>query len=179
MDFGILNGIQNSLKNPFFDWIMPIFSFLGENGAIWLIIGIVMVCFKKTRSYGVLLLISMAFVFVTGELVIKNLVGRVRPCNVPGTEINMLVPKPRGFSFPSGHSSSSFAAAVIIFIWDRRFGIAALCLAFCIAFSRMYLYVHFPSDVLVGSLWGIAGALIVYLIYKKFYLKERDLREKK
>lgn len=172
MEFGILNFIQDNLRSPVMDVIMPWLSYIGENGLIWIVICIAMLFFKKSRRFGVLALIALSFVFVVGELGVKNIVERVRPCNVPGVNIDMLVEKPSSFSFPSGHSSSSFAVATIIFIWDKRFGIPALILAGAIAFSRMYVYVHFPTDVLVGVIFGIVGAVLTYYIYKKFFLKK-------
>lgn len=81
----------------------------------------------------------------------------------------MLIERPNSYSFPSGHSSSSFTAASIIFYFNKKLGALALALAGIIAFSRMYLFVHFPTDVFTGIVWGIIGAVIVIWIYKKFF----------
>ena len=80
---------------------------------------------------------------------------------------------PNSYSFPSGHSSSSFAAATALFIMNKKTGVCAYVLAFLIAFSRLYNYVHFPSDVICGIILGILSALLIYFIFKKLGLKDK------
>lgn len=143
-------------------------SALGEYGFIWLAIAIVLVFFKKTRTCGILIICSLMFCLITGEFIMKNLVCRVRPCYQDMT-INMLVKRPSSYSFPSGHSSSAFAAASTLFYFNRKIGVLALLLAAFIAFSRMYLFVHFPTDVFAGALWGIMSSAIVLVIYRRFF----------
>ena len=98
------------------------------------------------------------------------MVGRVRPF-VDDPAIKLLITPPHGFSFPSGHSGSSFAAAVTLFYFNKKFGTGALVLAAMIAFSRVYLYVHYPSDVLIGSLLGVVVGLILIFIYRQLKQK--------
>ena len=167
-DFEILYYIQEHIVNPILNKAMIFASALGDYGFIWLAIAIVLVFFKKTRTCGILIICSLAFCFITGELITKNLVCRVRPCYQDMT-INMLVERPKSYSFPSGHSSSSFAAASTLFYANRKIGVLALLLAAFIAFSRMYLFVHFPTDVFAGTLWGIIGSAIVLVIYRRFF----------
>ena len=88
--------------------------------------------------------------------------------------MTLLVSMPRDFSFPSGHSLSGFIAAVILLRYDRRFGIPALILAILLAFSRLYLFLHFPSDVLAGILLGIGVGLAVSLLGDRFIRKKED-----
>ena len=166
LDFQILDWIQVNMRCPFSDWLMPKFSLLGEWGVIWIVIGIILLFFRRTRRAAVVMLIATVGVLLFGELLLKNTVCRVRPCNVR-TYIEIPVPRPTSYSFPSGHSSTSFACATAIFMYRKRLGIYAMILAFFIAFSRMYNYVHFPSDVLAGSLLGILFALITYGIAKR------------
>lgn len=167
-DFEILYYIQEHIVNPTLDKAMMFASALGDYGFIWLVIAIALMLFKKTRTCGILIMCSLAFCFITGEIITKNLVCRVRPCYQDMT-INMLVDRPNSYSFPSGHSSSSFTAASTLFYYNRKIGALALLLAGFIAFSRMYLFVHFPTDVFAGILWGIVGSVIVLVIYKRFF----------
>ena len=157
-DTSVLEFIQNTFKCSFLDPIMAFFSYIGEMGLFWIAVGIVFIIFKKTRSMGVMMLVAMAIGFLVGEIGIKNLINRPRPFMVnidysarpselnPDFGLNIAIPS--GSSFPSGHSCSSLAAATVMLIKDKRFGIPALVLALLIVFSRLYNYVHYPSDVL-------------------------------
>lgn len=171
-DMSILEYIQNTFRCTFLDHIMAALSYMGEAGAIWILAGIIMLFFKKTRLMGVMALTAMAVGYLVGELGIKNLVCRPRPFVVnPDVALNIALPS--GYSFPSGHSCSSFAAATVIFLRDKRYGIPALVLASLIAFSRLYNFVHFPSDVLCGILLGIFCALMTVLVYNKTGLSNK------
>lgn len=168
-DFEILYFIQEHIVTPALSHIMIFASTLGEYGFIWVLTAVILIFFKKTRACGALILCSLVFCLVTGEFITKNLVCRVRPCYQDIT-INMLVNRPDSYSFPSGHTASSFTSASTIFYFNKKAGGLALALASIIAFSRMYLFVHFPTDVFAGALWGIVGSVIVLLIYKKYFL---------
>ncbi len=167
IDFAVLDFIQANLRTEFLDWFMVFLSTIGEGGIVWFAIAIPMLFFKKSRTCGVVMILSMGVTLLLGEFLLKNLVGRVRPCNV-NTEIEMLINRPRSFSFPSGHTSSSFASAVTVFQWNKKYGIIALLLAFLVSFSRLYNYVHFPTDVLAGMIFGILTSILVYHIFKKY-----------
>lgn len=167
-DFPILYFIQEHIVSPAFNSIMIFSSAIGEYGAVWLFISFILLFSRKTRVCGILMICAMAFCFITGEIVTKNLICRIRPCFQDLT-VHMLVEKPNSYSFPSGHSSSSFAAAVVVFYFNKKLGFLTLLMAAVIAFSRMYLFVHFPSDVFAGILWGIIGALLIIFIYRKFF----------
>ena len=172
IDFQILDWIQANMKCPFFDFLMPKLSLLGEWGVIWLVIGIVMLFFRKTRRAAVIMLVSTSLVLLFGELILKNTVCRVRPCNVR-PYIDIPVKRPTSYSFPSGHSSTAFSCATAIFLHHKVAGVFLLILAFLIAFSRLYNYVHFPSDVLCGALLGAIFALITFAIAKKISPRPR------
>lgn len=166
IDFSILNFIQEFFRCSFLDVIMPFFSNIGEVGIVWIIIGLIMLFFRKTRSWGIILLCSMLIGYIVGEVAIKNIICRVRPCYF--VDINMVVSKPHSYSFPSGHSCSSFAAATVLLKMNKRFGIPSLILASLITFSRLYNYVHYPTDVLCGIVLGVLCALLVCYLFKKF-----------
>ena len=121
--------------------------------------------------------IALSLGFLCGNIAIKNIVARTRPYEY-NSEIQLLVKKLSDYSFPSGHTLASFEAAVCIFIRYKKWGIAALILAFAIAFSRLYLYVHFPSDVLAGMVLGIIFAIIGTLIVNKIYKRKNTLSKK-
>lgn len=181
IDFSVLDFIQNTMKCEFFDFVMAFFSYIGEAGGVWIIAAVIMMCFRKTRASGVMMVCAVLAGFLIGEIGLKNLVCRPRPFTV-NTDIVLSISVPSGYSFPSGHSCSSFAAATVLIVRDRRFGIPALITAFLIAFSRLYNYVHFPSDVLCGVLLGIICAVAVIVIFRKFGFDKKlsgDIKYKK
>lgn len=154
-DNGILDWIQQAMRGDVMDQIMAFLSWLGEAGMVWILIALVLLCRKKTRKWGIVMAVTLLAGLLLGEWGLKNVVQRVRPCNVPGMDVMLAVPPPSSFSFPSGHTMSSFEAATILWAMDHRWGTAAYGLAAAIAFSRMYLYVHYPTDVLAGALFGV------------------------
>lgn len=172
-DFPVLYFMQDYIVSPILNDVMIIASALGEYGAIWLLSAIPLLFFKKTRICGILMICAMTLAFLVGELCIKNIVCRPRPCHID-TAVQMLVNSPRSYSFPSGHTSSSFAAAAVIMYFNKKLGVLALVCAGTIAFSRMYLFVHFPSDVFAGILLGVLSALLVIYIYRKISLNKTN-----
>lgn len=172
-DFPILYFIQEHLTAPLIDNIMIFVSKIGEGGMVWIASALIMLLFKRTSKCGLLMLLSMLICFITGELIIKNIVCRIRPCYID-TAMELLVSRPDSYSFPSGHTASSFTAASIIFYFFRKSGVFALLFAALMAFSRMYLFVHFPTDILGGFLLGIIGATLVVFVYKKFFENRTD-----
>jgi undecaprenyl-diphosphatase len=158
-----LQELHNSISDP----IMAFVSNLGNAGIFWIAIGILLCFSRKYRSCGIQMLVSMAVTFLIGNLIIKNLVCRDRPCWIdPG--VALLVSAPTDYSFPSGHSMNGFTAAVTLFLHDKRLGIPALVLAVTIAFSRLYNFVHFPTDVFVGIAIGTTIAIIVNFAMETF-----------
>ena len=168
-EFNVLDKIQQLFANDFWDVVMPRISFLGNAGLIWILLSIFLLLFRHTRRAGLASGIALLFMLVTGNLIIKPLVARLRPFTV-NTAIQLLIPPPTDFSFPSGHTYASFASSTAILRDNRRFGIPALILAALIAFSRLYLYVHYPTDILggilVGLLCGYIGSVAGKYLYK-------------
>ena len=172
MDFTILHWIQDYIANDFLDCLMVFITHLGDHGAIWILLAFGLIIFsKKYRPWGFGILIALLLGHIVGNMVLKPLVQRPRPfCFEP--EIVLLISPPGDFSFPSGHTLSSFVAATMLFYMKRKWGIYAYGLAVLIGFSRLYLYVHFPSDVLSGAVLGILLAVLVASFYLRLYPKK-------
>ena len=154
LDWSILHWIQNMLVCPALNFLMPKITLLGNGGMIWLLASGVLICTKKYRRQGILLLCGLAAGVLVGNVFLKNFVARPRPCWLDSS-VRLLIANPTDYSFPSGHTLSSVIGATILTKTDRRFGYAAIPLAALIAFSRLYLYVHFPSDVLAAAVLGV------------------------
>lgn len=165
LDGNILLWIQEYLRNDFFTAIWKFITFLGDEGWFWLASAILMLFFKKTRKVGIAALCSIALCFLITNLCLKNVIARPRPFNVI-PELTILIDAPVSFSFPSGHTANSFAMAFIYFkILPKKWGIGAIVLASLIGFSRLYLGVHYPSDVLGGVLVAWICSVLVYRIF--------------
>lgn len=165
-ELNFLFALQN-LHCSWLDPIMIFFTELGNNGIAWIVIALICICFKKSRRCGILMGLTMLFCLALGNGVIKNLVARPRPFQVLDNPEILIIPPPSEYSFPSGHTMHGLAAAVTIFLHNRKAGIAALLGAAVIAFSRMYLFVHFPTDILGGAVIGTLAALMMYALAKK------------
>lgn len=159
IEFELLYGLQE-LRTPFVDSLMVFVTSLADKGWLWLLLGTVLFAVPKTRLVGGCMLVSIGIGALLGNVLLKNIVARPRPCWVDPSVL-LLVHNPRDFSFPSGHSLASFEGAVCIFLFNKKWGLPALMLAMLIAFSRMYLFVHFPSDVLAGMIMGTVIACFV------------------
>ena len=136
-------------------------SSLGNFGAIWIALATLLLIIEKYRHSGLAVSIALIIDFVAVNLIIKPLVGRERPCDVTVPE-DMLLACLSDHSFPSGHTAAAFAAAFALFLCHKRAGSAALILAVLMGFSRLYLFVHFPSDVIAGALLGLSFGFIGY-----------------
>ena len=129
-------------------------TFLGEGGLIWIALGLCLIAYKKTRWVGISVLLALLFSLLVGNVTLKPLVARPRPC-WRNSLVDLLIQNPKDYSFPSGHALSSFAAAMAIFMNRRKMGVAALLFAFIMGCTRLYFYVHYPTDVLAGdALWS-------------------------
>ena len=158
VDFAILDWVQAHLRCGFLDTVVPWITMLGEFGAVWILLALVLLLRKDTRKAGLAVAIALVLDLVVCNLVLKNLVARPRPFWI--REVALLVPPPSEFSFPSGHTAASFAAVGALWREKNRLKIPALVLAVLIALSRIYLYVHYPSDVLGGLLVGLGCGVL-------------------
>ena len=163
-DLPVLDWIAANLWCPVLDAVMPVVTLLGDAGIFWIAMAVVLLFFKKTRRVGVGMGIALLAGLLLCNLTLKPLCQRPRPYDyqfdVFGKLIPLLIERQHDFSFPSGHTIASFEAAGVIWLNSKKWGTAALVLACLIAFSRLYLYVHYPTDVLFSVVLGIGLALL-------------------
>lgn len=161
IEFGILDFIQ-SIGTPFGDVVMPLITSLGNSGIIWIVLACVLMAVPGTRRSGIVLVAALIWDVVLCDGILKHLFARIRPCDI-NTSIQLLIDRPRDFSFPSGHTAASFASVTALyFAGESRLWKSALLLSCVIAFSRLYLYVHYPTDILGGVVVGIAAGCAGY-----------------
>ena len=162
-DLPILDWIQANLTSPLGDKIWPIITLFGDDGIFWIALAVILLFFPKTRKTGLGMGIAMALGLLVCNIILKPVVARPRPYDYQealGVIIPLITKRMHDFSFPSGHTIASFEASVVILLNHKKAGIAALVLAFLIAFSRLYLYVHYPTDVIVSIFLGTAFAFL-------------------
>ncbi|MCR5301788.1 MAG: phosphatase PAP2 family protein [Lachnospiraceae bacterium] len=178
MEMSFLYAIpRTELLDSFF---LIVTNIAGSYGQLWVAVGLALLIPKKTRWTGIAVLISYAGVYLFGQMILKNLISRPRPCQVDQA-FQMLVERPSSSSFPSTHSAWAFAAATAIFMKFKKAGIAAFVAAALIAFSRMYMFLHYPTDVLcgmiLGILLGIAADKICDIIKRKTKSRKTESEE--
>lgn len=170
VELAILDGIQH-LRCGLLDTLLPLITHTADHGEIWILLAVVLLILKRKRQSGLAVSGALVLDVVSCNLLIKPLVGRVRPFAVSPTAPALLVEPPIDASFPSGHTAASFAAVAALYFMGDPLWKPALGLALVIAFSRLYLYVHWPSDVLGGVILGIAvgwaGAYLVHQLQKR------------
>ncbi len=167
----ILLWIQEVLQCAFLDFLFPLLTRLGDGGVFWIIVALVMICTPKYRKLGATIGLALLLGFIIGNLTIKPMVARIRPYDLLfetyGITFDLLVERLSDFSFPSGHTLCCFEAATVIFIDKRKFRCAAVSVAVAVALSRLYLFVHYPTDVLFGAVLGIVIAFMARFIVDK------------
>ncbi len=172
-DLPILEWISLNLWCPFLDTVMPAITLLGDAGIFWIALAALCLFFPKYRKMGLSMGISLLIGVLLCNVTLKPLVGRIRPYDyqweVFRKEIPLLIAAQHDFSFPSGHTIASFEAAVAITLHSKKLGIPALVLASLIAFSRLYLYVHYPTDVLASVILGTGIAFLGTWLVNKGY----------
>ena len=168
MEFSFLYAItRTEVLDSFF---LGLTRVAGSYGQLWLIIAALLLIFKKTRKAGISVLIAYLAVYLLGQIVLKQLISRPRPCQIDQA-FALLVARPSSSSFPSTHSAWAFGAATAIFMRHRKLGAAAYAVAALIAFSRMYMFLHFPTDVLFGAAMGMALGVLAHWIMKTLWKK--------
>lgn len=181
IDQSIMLWLQEWVRNPVLSRFLIPLTMIGYGGTLWIILSVVMLFFRKTRKVGWLSLLTMLVCYLFNDLFLKELVQRARPfLDLP--QLETLVPKPESWSFPSGHACSSFAAASTYSRGEepRWFKILFWFLAVAMAFSRPYVGVHYPTDILAGACVGLIGSALMWRLTSGCYdrLVERRAQKK-
>ena len=175
LDQNILLFIQEYIRQDWMNWFWKGITHLGDAGIIWIILAVLLLISKRTRKAGIAAILALLLSLLITNVCIKNTVARIRPYEVIDG-LRLMIEKQKDFSFPSGHTSASFAAACAFYhTLPKKWGIAAVILAVLISLSRLYVGVHYPSDVLGGLIIGIfagwAGWKLEEMAYKKYRVK--------
>ena len=165
IELKILDWFQ-TLHTPVLDKIMTSITKLGDAGIFWIILTLLFLIIPKMRKTGIIMAAALIMDLLICNVAVKNLVARTRPYDV-NTGIQLLVAKLHDYSFPSGHTAASFASVTALyFAGEKKLWKPALVLACLIAVSRLYLYVHYPTDVLGGMVFGILAGYVGYRLVK-------------
>lgn len=167
-DLPILDWIAANLWCPFLDTVMPIITMFGDGGIFWIAISVILLFTKKYRKTGLSMAFALSMGLLVCNIILKPGVARMRPYDFQmeyfTKEIPLIAGGMHDFSFPSGHTIASFEACTALMLGNKKFGIPATILAILVAFSRLYLYLHYPTDVIVsivlGVLFGILGTCL-------------------
>lgn len=172
-DLPILDWIAGNLWCPLLDKIMPVITALGNGGIFWIAFSVLLMGFRKHRRAGFSMGGALLMGLLLCNIILKPLVARIRPYDYQleyfDKVIPLLIEAPHDFSFPSGHTIASFEAATALLIHNRKLGIPAMLVAVLVAFSRLYLYVHYPTDVLASMVLGVGLAFLASFLVKKGY----------
>ena len=163
-DFAVNDWIASHLTADWLDPIMRFITTLGDAGIFWIILALGLLCFKKTRRYGAAMAISLIISTIITNVTLKPLIDRPRPYElrtIEGLDLSLL---PGDASFPSGHATVSFSGAFALFWQNKKLGAPALALATLISFSRLYFYLHHPTDILGGIVVGLAASILAKIL---------------
>lgn len=166
IDLQILHFIQEFFTSPILDYLFVVLTSLGNSKFIWLAAAYLLLLQKKTRNCGMVLFVGIITSQLLCEEIIKPLIQRDRPFYLY-PNLTLLIPAPYGYSFPSGHTMDAFLSSTILYCYNKKYGAIAFLIAFFMGLSRIYLFVHYPSDVLAGAVFGILVGLLIYK-YCKF-----------
>ena len=170
-DLPILDWIAANLWCPFLDTVMPIITMFGDGGIFWIAISVLLILTKKHRRTGLGMGFALAMGLLICNIILKPGVARIRPYDFQmqyfAKEIQLIAGGMHDFSFPSGHTIASFEACTALMLGNKKFGIPATVLAVLVAFSRLYLYLHYPTDVIVSLVLGIIFGIIGYWLAGK------------
>ena len=194
-DAGILLYIQEYIRSDFLNPIMKVLTHSGDKGILLIVLILALMIIPKTRAIGIMSTISIAIEALLNNVLLKNIIARTRPYDEIEGLIN-LVGKQSDYSFPSGHTGAAFAVAgamLVVALFGlpmieksgeisrkdpslsfKLISVLLIMYATLLAFSRMYVGVHYPTDVLCGLLLGLGTSAMAYLIYQMAIKKIHD-----
>lgn len=176
LDEEILLYIQENLRNATTDQIMKSITHLGDFGFLWIAVIVILAVSRKHAKTALIMALTLAFGLLITNLVIKNSVQRIRPFHAI-EELCPLIEKPEDWSFPSGHATSSIGCGIAMLKnLPKKYGISGITIGVLIAISRVYLGVHYTSDVIAGAM---VGAFSAFASEKTVKFTERKLKEKR
>ncbi len=172
-EIDFLNFIADNIHSGLMDRLMVLITYLGNGGILWIGLTAVMLGFKDTRKAGIASAVSLILMLISVNIIIKPIAGRIRPFEADASLLRaVLISLPKDASFPSGHTAAGFASSVAVLLCRKKLGIIMVILAFLVGISRLYLCVHFPTDVIagavIGALLGVVGYCISEYINKKY-----------
>lgn len=177
-EWDVLNFIQEHMRSELLDSVMPALTSLGNGGMVWILLCVCLLIGRKHRRAGIVLAVAMAVDALLCNGLLKPIIGRARPFDV-NPDILLLIAPPGDFSFPSGHTAVSFAAVAALYLCREKYWYLGAFLAVAIAFSRLYLYVHYPTDILGGMVVGTASGIIAFQACKKAEAAWRFQKERR
>lgn len=163
-DFSVLDAIA-SHHIPFLDRFFSTVTHFADCGILWIILSIILLFFPKSRKLGLCIALALILDLFICNICLKPLIHRIRPYEL--RTVALLITAPADPSFPSGHSAASFAAVTPLILRKSKLAIPSVIIALLISFSRLYLYLHFPTDVLAGIMIGIICGILACNIEKK------------
>lgn len=175
-EFTILDFIQQHLRSDWMDKIMVAITHLGDAGIVWIVLTLVLLLIPKMRKVGIVLAVALVFDLILCNCIVKPFIARIRPYDI-NTAVELLVGRQVDYSFPSGHTAAGITCTVALYAMRRKWlWKIALFLSILIAFSRMYLYVHFPTDIIGGVVLGVVCGILGYVMTKKFsHLRNKEV----
>ncbi len=163
----VLLWIQDNLRNAVLDPICKFMGIIGTHGEFAIAIALLLMIIPKTRRTGIVCALSLASTHIVANMIIKKIVNRTRPYEVVEGLSSLSGPMDNP-SFPSGHAAATFAVLFVVFLMmSKRFGIPALVISLFMAYSRLHVGVHYPTDVIAGIAFGVFFACLYTFIYKK------------
>ncbi len=172
-ELAIIEWLQGA--SPALDGVMAFVSGLVTYGAMWFVLAFILTCHPKHRAMGIAIIVAVAISMIVVDLLVKPAVCRIRPYDFAGVE--PLVDRVSSYSFPSGHTAYSFAASTAIFMYNRKWGIPAFAFSALVGISRMYLYMHWPTDVLGGIVFGAVCGIVAVWLVRRFYVGDLEAEE--
>ena len=167
LDAEFILWVSENLRNPILSAIFITITKTGDAGFIFIVVGVLLLCFSRTRKTGAIFLLALSLNFILNDLILKEIFERPRPFQSLEM-LSALIPAPPGYSFPSGHTSSAFSCLVTLFFTEKKIAPFALIYAVLMGFSRVYVGVHYPSDVIVGAIVGVVCAYLSVFISKAY-----------